>query len=411
MYSRSVVLAVVIGIVLVPTVASAASPQVTTFNFTGREQTYTVPPRVSALTIVATGAAGGEPSSNIPAGRGAVVSAMVPVAPGEVLYVEVGGVGRQPAGGFNGGGRGPSPYLANWFGGGGASDVRTLPRSDSGSLDSRLIVAGGGGAAPFGGDAGQPGATTPLSAAGEGAVGAGGGAGTQTMGGLGGCPPSGVGCGTAGTLGQGGDGGTSGEGLDTRSGGAGGGGLYGGGGGGTDRIAAGGGGGGSSLVPAGGLLTLAPRTAPPSVVIAIGPVPKTAAVTITGIRATPVSPGCETETGTNERKVRAGAADAACRHFRLTVLGAIRTGGSLARAANGHLSVSVAAMLPRGATMRAAQGSVIRGGWRVSLILPGVNRDPLPPRYLIIVRYHGDDTLGPASATHPIRVESERAGL
>jgi adhesin/invasin len=411
MYRLLLFLAVVVGTVLVPTAASAASPRVTTFNFTGREQTYTVPPGVSAVTIVATGAAGGEPSSKIPAGRGAVVSATVPVTAGEVLYVEVGGVGGQPAGGFNGGGNGPSPYLATWFGGGGASDVRTLPRSDSGSLNSRLIVAGGGGAAPFGGDAGQPAVTTPLSPAGEDAEGAGGGAGTQTSGGLGGCPPSGVGCGTAGTLGKGGDGGTSGEGLDTRSGGAGGGGLYGGGGGGTDLMAAGGGGGGSSLVPAGGALSLAPRTTRPSVVIATGPLPTTAAVAITKIRATPVSPGCTTETGTKERAARAGAADATCRHFRLTLRGAIRVGGRLAGAANGRLTVTVTAMLARGATIRATQGSVTRGGWRVSLILSGVNLDPLPPRYLIVVRYHGDDTLGQASAARHIRVESERAGL
>lgn len=271
MYRRLAFLAVVASTMLIPKAASAAGPQVTTFNFTGREQTYTVPSGLTAVTIVATGAAGGEPSSNIPAGGGAVVSAVVPVTPGEVLYVEVGGLGRQPAGGFNGGGTGTSYLMTNWFGGGGASDVRTLPRSDSGSLNSRLIVAGGGGAAPFGGGAGQPGATTPLSPAGKDAEGAGGGAGTQTSGGLGGCPPSGVGCGTAGTLGQGGNGGISGEGLDVRSGGAGGGGLYGGGGGGTDLIAAGGGGGGSSLVPAGGALTIAPRTTPASVVVSTRP--------------------------------------------------------------------------------------------------------------------------------------------
>ena len=132
---------------------------------------------------------------------------------------------------------------------------------------------------------------------------------------------------------------------------------------------------------------------------------------ITRIRATPVSPGCATETGTKERETRAGAADAPCRHFRLTVRGAIRVGGRLAPDASGRLTVTVTAMLPRGDTMRAAQGSVARGGWRVSLILPGVNLDPLPPRYLIIVRYHGDDAIRQASAARHIRVESERAAL
>ena len=173
----------------------------------------------------------------------------------------------------------------------------------------------------------------------------------------------------------------------------------------------GGGGGGSSLVPAGGSLTLAPLTTPPSVVIATGPPRKTAAVAISRIRATPVSPGCATETGTKERETRAGAADTTCGHFRLTVRGAIRVGGRLAPDASGRLTVTVTAMLPRGETMRAAQGSVARGGWRVSLILPGVNLDPLPPRYLIIVRYHGDNTIRQASAARHIRVESERAAL
>ena len=102
MYRRLAGLAVLVGTMLVPTAASAASPQVTTFNFTGGEQTYTVPPGLNSLAIIATGAAGG----GLGAGRGAVVSAMVPVTSGEVLYIEVGGVGGQPAGGFNGGGIG-----------------------------------------------------------------------------------------------------------------------------------------------------------------------------------------------------------------------------------------------------------------------------------------------------------------
>ena len=220
------------------------------------------------------------------------------------------------------------------------------------------------------------------------------------------------GCGTAGSLGHGGDGGDA-LGAQTQVGAGGGGGLYGGGGGGAVggfvRGEVGGGGGGSSLVPEGGSLTLAPLTTPPSVVIATAPPRKAAAVTITRIRATPISPGCATETGTKEHEIRAGVADTTCRQFRLTVRGAIRVGGRLAPAASGRLTVTVTAMLPRGETMRAAQGSVARGGWRVSLILPGVNLDPPPPRYVIIVRYHGDDTIEPASAERHIRVESERA--
>jgi hypothetical protein len=139
--------------------------------------------------------------------------------------------------------------------------------------------------------------------------------------------------------------------------------------------------------------------------------PPTATVAITRIRATPVAPGCETETGTKEREARAVTADVTCRHFRLTVRGAIRIGRRLAHHAHGFLTVTVTAMLPRGPTMRTAEGAVTLGGWRVSLILPGVNRDPLPPLYLIIVRYHGDPTIGRATAARHIRIESERVGL
>ena len=221
---------------------AAAGADVTTFSYTGGEQTYTVPAGVHSLSITAIGAAGGTDilsGQTYSGGRGAIVTGVVDVDPGELLYVEVGGIGTNPAGGFNGGGNGAVGGGASWVGGGGASDVRTLPMSAAAiSLTSRLIVAGGGGGA-VGGDAGQPGGNFPV----------GGGAGTQTSGGAGGCPPSNLGCGGAGTLGQGGDGGTSGTFPDERYGGGGGGGLYGGGGGGGNLTGVGGGGGGSSLVP------------------------------------------------------------------------------------------------------------------------------------------------------------------
>lgn len=244
--------------------AGAATGQ-TTFSYTGSEQTYTVPAGVHSLSITAIGAAGGTGvccGQTYPGGPGAIVSGVVDVDPGELLYVEVGGMGTNPAGGFNGGGSGAVGGGASWVGGGGASDVRTLPMSAGViSLNSRLIVAGGGGAAFNGGGAGQPAGTPP-----------GGGAGTQTSGGAGGCPPSGLGCGAAGTLGQGGAGGTSGSGSDERWGGGGGGGLYGGGGGGGDLTGVGGGGGGSSLVPAIlGSMQLASLTTPP--MVEITPVP------------------------------------------------------------------------------------------------------------------------------------------
>jgi hypothetical protein len=267
MHRRLAFLAVVFGTVLAPTAADAA--QVTTFNFTGGEQTYTVPSGLTSLAIVATGAAGGGPSSGLTGGRGAVVSAMVPVTPGEILYIEVGGVGGQPAGGFNGGGVGGTntDVGLSVFGGGGASDVRLISSSADGSLDSRVLGAAGGGGsaspAAAGGDAGAPGASNPPGS------GVGGGAGTQTAGGAGGCDVLLTGCGGDGSLGLGGAGGASGLGAGAREGGGGGGGLFGGGGGaGILDNSVGGGGGGSSLLPAGGGLTLATLTTLPSVLIA-----------------------------------------------------------------------------------------------------------------------------------------------
>jgi hypothetical protein len=243
-----------------------ACAQATVFSYTGVEQTYTVAAGVSNLSIMAIGGPGGGPGgSSFPGGRAADVAGIVGVTPGEVLYVEVGGGGGQPDGGFNGGGGGASGSGLSWFGGGGASDVRTLPMSDGViSLNSRLIVAAGGGAAPGGGDAGQPGGSS-----------AGGGAGTQTSGGAGGCGLPGVGCGDDGTLGMGGAGGISGTGANQRTGGGGGGGLYGGGGGGAAAAGAvGGGGGGSSEVPSDlGTIGLANLTTAPTVDITPVPPP------------------------------------------------------------------------------------------------------------------------------------------
>jgi Glycine rich protein len=257
MYRARVFLIVLLGAGLWP---AAAGAHLASFSYTGGEQAYTAPANRTQVLLVATGAAGGTSLAfpQFPGGRGATVSGVEDVTPGEVLYVEVGGVGGNPAGGFNGGGNGAVGAGVSWVGGGGASDVRTVSRIEAGTLDSRVIVAGGGGAAPNGGDAGQPGKFSA----------AGGGAGAQTFGGAGGCPVSGLGCGGDGTLGQGGDGGFSGTGADQRFGGGGGGGLYGGGGGGADLTDIGGGGGGSSLLPADGSQTLASLTTPASVMIA-----------------------------------------------------------------------------------------------------------------------------------------------
>lgn len=235
----------------------AQPAQSTPFAFTGGEQTYTVPPGVASVRITAVGGAGGSPSpgGGLSGGRGAVVSGIVPVTAGQVLFVYVGGSGASPGGGFNGGGAGGTTQSGSHFwGGGGASDVRTVQSS----LESRLIVAAGGGGsaglAAAGGDAGASGGC--CGAAGFGPTAAQ--PGTQSAGGAGGgCATLTVGCGGSGTLGSGGAGAASGTAADERGGGGGGGGLYGGGGGAGHISDSGGGAGGSSLVPSGGTVSVA----------------------------------------------------------------------------------------------------------------------------------------------------------
>jgi Divergent InlB B-repeat domain len=259
------VLSVCCAWALVPALAQADT---VTFNSTGTEQAFTVPAGVTSVNVVAIGGSGGSFGLDL-GGFGAQASADIAVTPGELLYVEVGGNGSDGnadgtggAGGFNGGGAGGSEIGScgcegGGAGGGGASDVRTVARSQAGTFDSRLIVAGaGGGASPegsSGGAAGQPGGGP-----------SGGGAGTPTAGGS---PNGGLGVG--------------GPGSDDSSHGAGGGGggagLYGGGGGLNGAgisTAASGGGGGSSGFGAGAANTsvVAAATATPSITFTYTPI-------------------------------------------------------------------------------------------------------------------------------------------
>ena len=99
------------------------------------ESCYTVPSGVTNVMVVAVGAQGGD-GAFLQCGHGgfgAQVTGGLPVAPGEILYVEVGGQGTSAqgttagAGGSNGGGSGGGGAAGGGGGGGGASDVRTLP--------------------------------------------------------------------------------------------------------------------------------------------------------------------------------------------------------------------------------------------------------------------------------------------
>lgn len=311
-----------------PSNCSQSAGEVTcSYGSTGSEQTFAVPSNVTSVQVAAVGAPGG-----VGGGAGATAGATVSgLTTGETLYIEVGGRGTADSsvnsnpGGWNGGGAGG---LNAGSGGGGASDVRTVScgsscasGGDATSLQSRLVVAGGGGGSgdpgdPIGsgsggaaGSGGNPGNTDGYSDPG----GAGGGPGGDAVGGVPGaggtispgnptntdglCPS--VICaspgadGSPGALGQGGAGGAGGGADAPVGGGGGGGGYYGGGGGGGGSLTpgvngpssfsgteagAGGGGGGSSYAP-GGTIGVSTSTSP-SVTITYGlPAPPTASIT------------------------------------------------------------------------------------------------------------------------------------
>jgi Glycine rich protein len=262
---------------------AVAAPTTETFEFTGAEQTFTVPTDVCHVTIDAFGAAGGigNNADGTP-GLGGRATATFAVTPGESLQVNVGGRGGDaegveeeveevealfagpglsvrfgsPApipgsGGFNGGADGGLGDEASGGGGGGASDVRQGGTERS----NRVIVGGGGGGTgaggiePGSGSGGDGGGTTGDAGTAGPGVSPPGEGGTQTEGGAGGGTMNG---GDPGTAGEGGEGGSTDE-FGNEAGGGGGGGLFGGGGGGAEEFATdfgGGGGGGSGFGPA-----------------------------------------------------------------------------------------------------------------------------------------------------------------
>lgn len=248
-----------------------------TFYYTGNRQSFIVPSGVKRITVVARGGMGAGPEST--GGRAGRVYAIIPVTPGDQLYVFVGGAASGQAGGYNGGGNGGSGAYCecNGYGGGGASDIRR----GGYKLSNRILIVGGGGgngatgdetSADIGGIGGKGGGSVAGSGSagsGDGTPGGGGGGGSQSSGGAGGIGGSGNGSsGIVGSLGVGGDGGSSGSSSSYYGGGAGGGGggggYYGGGGGGAgsgdyssssydDDEAGGGAGGGSSYIEPGAI--------------------------------------------------------------------------------------------------------------------------------------------------------------
>jgi hypothetical protein len=229
------------------------------FSYTDFVQYFTVPKNVKKITVGAVGAGMNvsQCSNCTPVPLGEEVTAALPVTPGEVLYVNVGGSQSTSsgAGGFNGGGS----CGAGNCGGAGASDVR----EGGTDLGNRVIVAGGAGGyaevvssginfSPInGGDAGF---TTGSPGENDGNLaGSGGGGGAQTQISNGGTISGYYEAidGLSGTLGVGGNA------PNNENSGAGGGGYYGGGSGAVflntlQADTAGAGGGGSSFVESSG---------------------------------------------------------------------------------------------------------------------------------------------------------------
>ncbi len=263
-------------------------PHSTTFTYVGTPQTFTVPAGVTQLQIDCWGAQGGNNPSSPPSngnydswgGLGGYAKGSLPVTPGQILNVYVGG---QPttdntpqayhAAGWNGGGQGWSVITGGGGqGGGGASDVR----QGGTTLAQRVIVAGGGGGCTIpwylgnstGGAGGgwvglngsDPGTSTyQIATCGSG--------GSQLAGGSTGVGGSvGIHPATTAAFGVGGDAVSTATGSGTYGGGGGGGGYYGGGGG---DSTGGGGGGGSGYVGGvkGGVLGVGVQTGHGKVVI------------------------------------------------------------------------------------------------------------------------------------------------
>ena len=127
-----------------------AQEQEVTFEFTGGQQSFVVPPGVFSVHIEAWGAQGADVMNEGtgPGGLGGFSGGDLAVTPGQTLQLFVGGQGTAVGqgvpggGGFNGGGdaRG-TPDSGERGGGGGASDVRV----GGTGLNDRVIVAAGGG--------------------------------------------------------------------------------------------------------------------------------------------------------------------------------------------------------------------------------------------------------------------------
>lgn len=116
------------------------------FDYTGGEQTFTVP-KTGYYKLEVWGSQGGTHSTSI-GGYGGYSTGIIKLNEADNLYVHVGGTTTAESGGYNGGGTGVSNIYGLGRGGGGATHIATVSgslASLSAKINNILIVAGGGG--------------------------------------------------------------------------------------------------------------------------------------------------------------------------------------------------------------------------------------------------------------------------
>lgn len=130
----------------------------TVYDYTGEEQQFIVP-KTGNYKIELWGAQGGSTSTSAIGGKGAYTSGYIDLKANKKIYIYVGGVGgttetgvaSNVLGGYNGGGEtGGQGCCGRKYGsGGGATDIRLANGNwnDATSLNSRIMVAAGGGGA------------------------------------------------------------------------------------------------------------------------------------------------------------------------------------------------------------------------------------------------------------------------
>lgn len=131
-----------------------------TFDFTGSEQTFTLP-HTGAYKLEVWGANGGDYNTTYIGGYGGYSIGTINLLANDKLYINVGGKGKDKstlatiAGGYNGGGNGAgisSTSLVYSTSGGGATHIATqsgLLKNLSSNKSSILIVSGGGGGTSY----------------------------------------------------------------------------------------------------------------------------------------------------------------------------------------------------------------------------------------------------------------------